>query len=510
MSQYLEQLWTQLPALQVVLPLLVAPLCVLSRHARAAFVLAVVATLGSFAIAMALFFQLAQQDAGVISYAFGSWQPPWGIEYRVDRLSSFMLLLVSSIASIVVLWSYHGIRREIALESHYLFYTMFLLCLAGMLGIIITGDAFNIFVFLEISSLSSYVLLSLNNNRRAFAASFRYLIMGSIGASFIVIGIGFLYLLTGTLNLADMASRLEHSEHRNALFAALAFITVGVSLKMALFPLHQWLPNAYAYSPSAVNAFLAGTATKASAYVLIRFCYSVFDEPFVFGQLPEGQILLILSILALIVANFTAVFQDNLKRLFAWSSIGQIGYITLGIALATPLAITASIVHIFNHAIAKAAIFLLIGGIVSNMATRGADAAVPYMTRLAGISRDMPLTTFGIVLGGLSLIGVPGTAGFISKWLLVSAALEQGHYWLVAVIVGSSLLAIAYVWRFVEIAYFSPPPPQRKPRGEAAISMQLPAWVLLAACVYFGLDTSFSVDSAKAAAAQLIGQSPIK
>ncbi len=194
----------------------------------------------------------------------------------MDRLSSFVLLLVSGMAALVLPYCRASIEREIPREQHYLFYAMFALCLTGLLGITITGDAFNIFVFLEISSLSTYVLIALGPDRRALVAAYQYLVMGTIGATFIVIGIGLLYLMTGTLNLADMASRLPEVRGSRPVLAALAFLTVGISLKLALFPLHQWLPNAYTYAPSAVAAFLAATATKVSIYVLLRFFYTVF------------------------------------------------------------------------------------------------------------------------------------------------------------------------------------------------------------------------------------------
>ncbi len=256
----------------------------------------------AFACAIGLWLQVGQAEGGVISYAIGNWPPPWGIEYRVDRLASFVLLLVSGMAALVLPWSRASIEREIPRELHYLYYAMFGLCLTGLLGITITGDAFNIFVFLEISSLSSYVLIALGRDRRALTAAYQYLIMGSIGATFIVIGIGFLYLMTGTLNLADMAVRLREVENTRPVLAALAFLTVGISLKLALFPLHQWLPNAYTYAPSAVTAFLAATATKVSVYVLIRFWFSVFGESLVFHKLPLPQILLLLSLAAMFAA----------------------------------------------------------------------------------------------------------------------------------------------------------------------------------------------------------------
>ena len=492
---------THLPALQVVLPLLTAPLAVLLRHGGLAFGLVTAGAWAAFATAIGLWLQVG--EVGTLSYHIGSWAPPWGIEYRVDRLTSFVLLLVSGTAAIVLPWSRASIAREIPRELHYLYYAMFGLCLAGLLGITITGDAFNIFVFLEISSLSTYVLIALGRDRRALAASYRYLIMGTIGATFFVIGIGFLYLLTGTLNLVDLAERLRNVPDSRPLLAALAFITVGISLKLALFPLHQWLPNAYTYAPSAVTAFLAATATKVSVYVLIRFWFSVFGESLIFHKLPLPQILLLLSLAAMFAASFTAVFQDNLKRLFAYSSVGQIGYITLGMSFDSVNGLDAAILHLFNHGITKAAIFLLIGGMAIGLAGRGAVSPVLTFDKLAGVAKRMPLTSFGIVLAGLSLIGVPGTAGFVSKWYLILAAMEKGQFWIVGAILLSSLLAVAYVWRFVEVAYFRPMPAGTT-KQEAPLALLVPAWILVGATIWFGLDTSFTVGTATEAAQQLV------
>ncbi len=199
---------------------------------------------------------------GPLSYHIGSWVPPWGIEYRVDALSAFVLVLVSGIATAVAPFAWRSVAAELRDDQAYLFYTMYCLCVAGLLGMTITGDAFNLFVFMEIASLSSYVLIALGRDRRALLASFQYLILGTIGATFFVIGVGLLFLNTGTLNLADMAIRLEGLTTERSVLAALAFITVGMSLKLALFPLHLWLPNAYTYAPSTVAAFLAATCDQ--------------------------------------------------------------------------------------------------------------------------------------------------------------------------------------------------------------------------------------------------------
>jgi multicomponent Na+:H+ antiporter subunit D len=328
-------------------------------------------------------------------------------------------------------------------------------------------------------------------------AGYQYLIMGTIGATFFVIGVGLLYLETGTLNLADMAARLPRVTDTRPVLAALAFITVGISLKLALFPLHLWLPNAYAYAPSAVTAFLAATATKVSVYVLLRFYYSVFGGITVFEALPMAEILLVFSLAAMFIASTVAVFQNDVKRMFAYSSVAQIGYITLGVSLASATGLTAGLVHVFNHALTKGALFLLLGGIALRIGAVRFEA-------IGGIGRAMPFTSFGIVLGGLSLIGVPATVGFVSKWYLVLAALERGAWWIAFAVVTSSLLAVVYVWRFVEVAYFREPDARVSALREAPASMLVPAWLLIAACVYFGLDTGITVGGAGAAAMELL------
>jgi multicomponent Na+:H+ antiporter subunit D len=488
-----------LPVLEVVVPLMAAPLTVLVRRSALAWVIAAAACAFSFAAALALTVQVAAH--GPISYHIGSWPPPWGIEYRVDVLSAFVLVLVSGMAAVVAPYAWRSVAAELPRDQVYLFYTMFCLSVAGLLGMTITGDAFNLFVFMEISSLSAYVLIALGRDRRAQYASYQYLVLGTIGATFYVIGLGVLYLATGTLNIADLAARLQHAENLRPVLAGLAFITVGVSLKLALYPLHLWLPNAYTYAPSAVAAFLAATGTKVSVYVLLRFYFGVFGYSLVARTLPMPEILLVLSIVAIVSASLVALFQADLKRLFAYSSVAQIGYITLGISMASRDGLTAAVVHLFNHGVTKGALFLLLGGV----ALRGGRAG---LERVRGLGRRMPLTSLGIVIAGLSLIGVPGTAGFVSKWYLALAAIEAGRWWLAALVVATSLIALAYVWRFVEAAYLSEPDANTPTSGEAPLVMLLPAWLLVAATVYFGFDTSYTVGAARQAAALLLGGAP--
>ncbi|MBK6981641.1 MAG: monovalent cation/H+ antiporter subunit D family protein [Betaproteobacteria bacterium] len=468
----------------------------MARSGFLGWVASLAASAAAFAMSVALL--VATTESGAISYAIGSWPPPWGIEYRVDAANALVALLVSAIALVVLPYARRSVSAEIGQERLYLFYALLMLCLAGLLGIAVTGDAFNLFVFLEISSLATYVLIALGRNRRALTAAYQYLILGTIGATLYVTGVGLLYLATGTLNLADMAARLADVPDKRPLVAGLAFITAGVGLKLALFPLHAWLPNAYAYAPSAVSAFLAATATKVAVYVLMRVYFSVYGVDAVFRDMPLGPVLAVLSVAALFIASAAAIVQKDLKRLLAYSSVAQIGYITLGISLGSAPGLTAAVAHLVNHGITKGALFLLAGAIALRAGGTGFD-------RVAGLGRTMPLTAFAFVLGGLSLIGVPGTAGFASKWALVAAAIGAGHWWIAAAVLLSSLLAVAYVWKFVECAYFRGPPGDAPDPGEAPADMTIPAFALTAAVIAAGLFAWPVLEASARAAEALMG-----
>lgn len=483
--------------LQVAWPLLLAPVCLLIKNSRLAWTLAVFATWTC--LALAGYILSAAISLGSISYAIGGWEAPWGIEYRVDEINGLVLFIIAMIASVIITYARESVEQEIPAEKIGLFYTAYLLCLTGLLGIVITGDAFNVFVFLEISSLSSYALIAMGKDRRALTAAFQYLMMGTIGATFILIGIGLLYMMTGTLNMTDLAARIPPLADSSTIHAAFAFLTVGIALKIALFPLHLWLPNAYTYAPSVVSAFLAATATKVALYVLLRFFFTIFGAEFSFSVMRLDVLIMPLSIAAIIAGSTIAIFQDDLKRILAYSSIAQIGYITLGISLVSVLGLTAAIVHMFNHALMKGALFMALGCLCYRMgSTKLAD--------MQGIGRAQPWTFAAIIIGGLSLIGVPLTVGFISKWYLVLAALEQDLWWLIAVIVTGSLLALAYVWRIVECLYFKPATGQNM--AEAPFGLVAPTWILVIANIYFGIDSSFTSGIARYAAVSLLGLAP--
>jgi len=488
-----------LPALQIVLPLIAAPLCLLLRPRRLLWPFVVAVGWGTLVLAALLLQQVLSE--GPISYALGGWSAPWGIEFRVDVFNAYLILLVALIGAVVLTYAPASAAREVEAERRPYFCAIFLLCLTGLLGIAITGDAFNVFVFMEISSLSAYGLISLGRDRRALMATYNYLILGTIGATFILIGIGLMYAMTGTLNMADLAVRIKAVADTRTIHVAFAFISVGFTLKMALFPLHIWLPNAYTYAPSAVTAFISATATKVAAYAFLRFVFTIFGADFAFGIMHLDVLLLPLVLLGIFIASAVAIYQTDLKRLLAYSSVAQIGYVMLGVSLGSATGLTAGIVHLFNHALMKAALFLVAGCIFLRINSL-------RLPDLSGLGKRLPLTSCAFVLAGLGLVGVPFTVGFISKWYLILGALEHGWWPVAALVVVSSLLALVYIWRFVEIAYFRPVPEDAEPVAEAPFLMQIPVWLLIALTIGLGMQTSLTAGVARKAAHWLLGAAP--
>ncbi|MGB5277777.1 MAG: monovalent cation/H+ antiporter subunit D family protein [Gammaproteobacteria bacterium] len=478
-----------LSLLLVVIPLLAAPLTAMLPNGRLPWLFTLCVTWVCLFIAS---WQLSiVMDGSIISYELGGWAPPWGIEYRIDPMNALVALIVAGIAAITLPYALRSVEMEVPREKTALFYSAFLLCLVGLLGIVQTGDVFNLFVFLEISSLSSYVLIAMGRKRRALTAAYQYLIMGTIGATFLLIGIGLVYAETGTLNMLDLNQRLHPILDHRTVHTAFAFIVVGIALKLALFPLHLWLPNAYTYSPSAISVFLAATATKVAVYIMLRMVFTVFSNDFV-SITPTDHIFLLLGVVGVVMASISAIFQTDAKRLLAYSSIAQISYMVLGMGFASVLGLTATLVHVFNHALMKGALFMAVGAIVYRVGSS-------RLEELNGLGRRMPWTFTAIFIAGLSLIGIPGTAGFISKWYLVLAAIEQQSWLITLVILLGSLLAVIYMWKIIEVMFFRPASDSIVEVKEAPVSLLLPMWTLVLANLYFGINTELTVNVADSA-----------
>lgn len=500
-------IFEHLPA-AIVVVLLLGGLCSLfvGRH-FGPWLLATFSTGTAAALSGKLFLDIHGHAAQVLEYPMGSWTPEYGIEYRVDALNAYVLLVVSLLSFVATLYAKQSVDSEIPRTKQAMFYSTWQLAIAGLLGITITGDTFNVYVLLEISSLTMYTLIAMGGlrDRRAYVASLKYLILGSIGATFILLGIGYILMLTGTLNMEDMHHQIEQLAQQGPLsqnrtfMVSFAFLMVGLAIKMALFPVHTWLPNAYGYAPSAVSALIASTATKVSVYMTFRFVFTVYGPAYTVAE--DLKVFTSLAVAGILVSSVAAMRQSNVKRILAYSSIGQLGYIVLGFSLFSPAGVTSALVHLFNHALIKGGMFMAVGCVVYRVGGS-------RLSHFRGLGRRMPLTMAAFTAGGLGLIGVPLTAGFISKWYLLNAAIGQGQYLLVAVVLLGGLLALIYVWRVIEVIYLHPPDPELDV-DEAPWGMLVPTWILIGLSLYLGIDTYWVTSSAHFAAEILLSRTGV-
>ncbi len=537
-------LTAQAPVLLVVGPLIAACAAALAPSSRASWMISVGGSVFAGWMALALGGEVARH--GAVDYFIGGFAPPLGIAFHIDAASVLMALLISGVGVIAALYSGHSLDAEVRPEKHALYQSGFLLCQAGLLGLVSTGDAFNAFVFLEVSSIGTYALIGVGDarDRRALPAAFNYLVMGTIGATFYVIGIGFLYAATGTLNMADMAGRLVTLGDTTPVQAGFAFIVIGLGLKAALFPLHGWLPGAYSFAPSLISVFLAATATKSAIYLLMRFMLDVFPGDAVFGHMFITWVLAPLAATAAIVCSVQAIFEKEIRRMLAFSSVAQVGLILLGMSIMTVAGVSAGLFYLVAHALLKAAMRMLafssvaqVGLILLGMSTMtlaGVSAGLFYLVAhallkaamfmalgglairlrarrlddFAGIARDAPWSAAAFGAGAASLVGVPLTMGFLAKWRLIEAGMNSGQLWVVAVIAISSLLTLVYVGRMAEALFFRPPPPGAQRAQEAPVGVLAPLWILAGLCIWFGLDASLPASLADAGARALFGAAP--
>ena len=494
----------QLPILPVLLPLLAAPLCILLRRGAWTANLAL-ATAAAATILSALLLERALAE-GALFYALGGFPPPFGIAYRIDAANAAILLLVSAAATLALLHTRPLLNEEIPPERQALFHTAFLLCLCGLLGVAATGDAFNAFVFLEISSLATYGLVAMGRSRRALTAAYRYLILGTIGASLFVIGVGFLYMATGTLNMSDLALRLPTTPHRALVEAGFALIVIGLGLKAAMFPLHFWLPNVYAHAPSSVVIFLAAAATKVALYLLARFLFIVFPDAAGLSTSLAASLLLPTALAAMFLASLAAVRQEDIRRLLAYSSIAQIGFMLLALSLGSREGIAAAWLLLLTHGLVK-------GGLFMSVAAMSLRLGGARLADWSGGARVMPYSSAIFVVGLAALVGVPLTAGFIGKWALLEALFspsliptEPVRWFVAAMTVAASLLTFLYAGRILERLYLGSPPPTH-PTGmhEAPPLMLILTGALALANLLFGFYATPLRALSNAAATALLG-----
>lgn len=450
-------------------------------------------TLMQFLIALVLLRSVI--EGGTIHYYLGNWEPPWGIEYVIDMFNAYMLVIISFIGFVVSIYSRRSIQHEMP-GRVVPFYTLYLLLTTGMLGIVITGDLFNVYVFLEISSLAAYALISVGDYKNALMASFNYLIMGTVSACFILLGIGYLYMVTGSLNMHDLSMLLPELYNSRVILVAFAFFMVGFSIKVALFPLHTWLPDSYTTAPSAVSSLVAATFTKVGAYVMIRVMFTIFKPEFVIDLTATNEILSWVAAVAIIVGSVLAIAQFDIKRMLAYSSVSQIGYILLGVGLANQLGMMGGILHILNHALMKGGLFMVAGAVFYSSGIRN-------IYQLKGMGKQMPWTMAAFIILALSMIGIPPTVGFMSKWYLALGAIAAKQWIFVIVILLSSLLNVVYFWRVFENVFFGHVP-EEVVKKEVPISMRIPIFITAILCIIVGIYAYLPLDNVVEPAAKAL------
>ena len=474
----------QAPALLVIIPLLSALLVNMAGliNRQYCFPFAILGILGSFTASVITLIQVMEN--GVISYRLGGWPPPFGIEYVVDHFNGLVLVTISFVSLMAVIFSKESIKQELP-EKIPQFYTLFILLVTGLLGMTITGDAFNLYVLLEISALTGYALIAMGDNR-ALVASFNYVIMGTIGASFYLLGVGHLYIMTGSLNMADLLTILPNLYSVNAIFIALLLILVGTWIKMAFFPLHGWLPNAYAYAPSAAGCLVAPLVTKVSVYIMIRIMLSVFSPLYVYSIAGLSETIVWMAVIAILSGSILALAQTDFKKMLTYLIVAEVGYMVGGAWLASSTGLTGAILHIVNDALMTLCLFIFAGIVIYK---RGGQ----QLQDLAGLYKKMPVTMTAFTVGALSMIGVPPTAGFFSKWYLILGAIDAGRYHFMAALLISSLVNAILFFKVIEIAYFEPKvdhhggETEKVLIDEASFSMLVPLIIVALSLIIVGL-----------------------
>ncbi len=443
--------------------------------------------MNSVFLIMSLFILDHVLTVGPIRYWLGGWRPPWGIEYVVDAMNAYLLIIVISIVILGLIYSRGNVRHEIEERKHVTFYTLVQLMAAGMYGITVTGDLFNMFIWLEIASLTAYALIAVAGGR-ALRPAYNYVIMGSIGAVLYIFGVGWIYSVTGTLNFADMRLLLPLVYDSRAVQMGFAMIVVGVMIKAYIFPLHLWQPDVYTYAPSTISSMMASVHVKVMFYMLLRMFYSVFTLDFIRHYIGLDLLICWVAAIAILAGSIWAIKQRNLKRMLAYSSVSQMGYILLGLGLSplSPWGLVGAAAHILNHAIGKGCLFMCAGAISQQEGLRD-------IRDFEGLGKKMPHVCAAFTIAALSMIGIPLTAGFASKLFLIVASLDAAQYPFVAVLLLSGLLNLVYFWRVIDQMYFvkhkgaENAVEVRETVKSLPLSMVAPILILASLCIIMGI-----------------------
>lgn len=452
-------------------------------------------TLSSVASAM-LVTRVAKE--GPFSYLPSGWPRPYGIELRFDEFSaSVAVICLIGWLALLYSWRYTDSLHDMPPTRIPYYYTLVLLNLGGMIGLVVTGDLFNVFVFLEIISLSGYALVAISGERIAEMAAFKYLLMGAISSLMVLFAIAILFSITGSLNMADVTGLLAQTTYTTPAALALAMLAIGFMVKAALFPVHIWLPDAHSIAPSPVSAILSGLVVKVGIIGMVRV-YSIYNGADLLDLHVFNQVLVWLGALSIVMGAFFAIFQDDIKLMLAYSTISNIGYIVMGLGLSTNFSVIGGTVHVFNHALIKATLFFAAGALIYRTGFR-------TLTDLRGVGRVMPLTCIAVSIGAISIVGIPPTAGFLCKWYIALGAFEAGQPFFGFALIFGALFIFIYYIRMVNAFYFQEPTrPEILELSEAPASMLFPILLLAALCLVMGILGRIPLAFIEPAAARLL------
>ncbi|NDY94179.1 proton-conducting transporter membrane subunit [Wenzhouxiangella limi] len=410
-------------------------------------------------------------DGGLVRYPVGGWPAPYGIELVFDGLGILMGSAAGLLTLLILIASRAFVQTEATPQRHSLFHGLVLINLGGMNGFLAASDLFNLFVFMEVFSISAYALVALARGPVAALAALKYLIVGAVSSMLVLLAIALLHAQTGSLNMSDIGDRLAAAQAPAAAGLALGCLVVGFLVKAAVFPLHFWLPDAHASAPSPVSALLSGLVVKMGIVGLIR-TRMLFAEADIFSLVALDLLLVWLGVAAIVIGAVLAMIQRELKLMLAYSTVTNMGYIALGLGLATPAAVGGALAHMGFHALIKTGLFLSAGALVLSTGLSRIDD-------LRGLAQRMPVSSAALTLALLAVAGLPPTAGFVGKWQIALGALEAGQPWLIAVVMSGALLTLAWAIRIINSLYFLPPARgQVLTADEAPLSIRAPILML--------------------------------
>ncbi len=439
---------SHLPAIVIIVPLFAALAAAASGwiNRKAPFQIALASLFVSFVSSVLLLLRVLGTGVAV-EYQMAGWPAPMGIVYVIDHLSALVLVVITFVAFVNLLGNQQAVESEYK-NKEGAFNSLYLLFTAGLIGMTATGDAFNLYVLLEIASLSGYALIGLGSSR-APLATLNYLFIGTIGATFYLLGVGYLYIATGSLNMADLATIIPTMMDSSTILFAFIICLTGLLVKMAMFPVHGWLPGAYSESTTVSAGLIAPLTTKVTVYIMIRICLTVFTPEYTFKHIQPANIMVGLAVISIIFGSLSALAQKDYKRMLSYIIIAEVGYMVGGFFLGNRLGISGAILHIINDAAMTLALFMAAGIFIWKTGDESRSS-------LKGLYAKMPFTMAGFTLAALSVVGVPPTCGFFSKWYLISGGIAAGQYLFVGALIFSSLVNAVLFFRIFEIALFEP------------------------------------------------------